>query len=262
MVTGSMIPSSIYTPNAGVPSGTLAGIRVGWVLVALGIWLALLPPILPKPLEVLQAFPTLISEDGLLAALAKSFTTNIKALVVSAAIALPVAYLSRVPLFRPLGQFISQLRFLSPAMFFLVLLLIVKTPSKVKLAMLVLGEVFFLTTTMVNAVMNIPEESFDEARVLRMSEWVATWYVVVRGTLATALEAIRDNAAIGWGMVMMVEGFVRSEGGVGVLMLNQEKYFHFDKVYGIAIAVLVVGIAQDLALRWLRGEVCPHTRLS
>jgi hypothetical protein len=71
------------------------------------------------------------------------------------------------------------------------------------------------------------------------------WYVVVRGTLAQAFDAIRDNAAMGWSMLIMVEGFVRSEGGVGVMLINQEKHVNFAEVYAIAIAIVLVGIAQD-----------------
>jgi ABC-type nitrate/sulfonate/bicarbonate transport system permease component len=59
-------------------------------------------------------------------------------------------------------------------------------------------------------------------------------------------------------MLMMVEGFVRSEGGVGVLLLNQEKFLKFDFVYAIAISIVVVGLLQDKLLTELRKVVCPY----
>lgn len=252
---------ALITPNGSCDSKTVNVIRLCWLVGAVAVWLAFKPAVMPTPWDVILSLPRLWFESGLGDALRSSFITNVKALAISTLLALPIAYLSRVPALGPLARGISQLRFLSPAVFFLVLLFVLGSASSVKVAMLVLGEVFFLTTTMVNAVTNIPEESYDEARVLRMSEWQATWYVTIRGTLDTALEAIRDNAAIGWSMLMMVEGVIRSEGGVGVLLLNQERYLNFDAVYAIALSVLLVGIGQDLALRWMRGELCPHTRL-
>jgi NitT/TauT family transport system permease protein len=256
-----MLTSNLITPNAEVPSGASTLIRIGWLVIAALAWTILKPTVFPGVITIAQAIPTLWLGDDFGPALRGSFGTNITALLISALLALPISYLSRVPAVRPFAMAVSQLRFLSPAIFFLVLLFLLKDGGKVKVAMLVLGETFFLATTMINAVQGIPTEAFDEARVLRMNEWKATYYVVVRGTLHTALEAIRDNAAIGWSMLMMVEGIIRSQGGLGVLMLNQERYMRFDIIWAIAASVLIVGIAQDWALKELRGAVCPHTKL-
>jgi ABC-type nitrate/sulfonate/bicarbonate transport system permease component len=247
------------TPNAPISEQQM--VRMGWLGLAALIWILFKPAIMPNPLDIILSIPNLWNDGGLRDALITSFVTNVQAIVVSAAISLPLAWLSRVPIIRPLAEGIAKLRFLSPAIFFIILLFMLGSPHAVKIAMLVLGESFFLMTSMVNVVQGIPASSFDEATVLRMSPWQSTWYVVVRGTLHQALEAIRDNTAMGWSMLMMVEGFLRSEGGIGVLMLNQERYMKFDNVYGIALSVLVVGIGQDLGLRWLRGALCPHTKL-
>lgn len=256
-----MLTRTLVTPNAEVSKDISVYLRLGWLVCAILAWTSLRPAVMPDVWQVIGSLPRLWTENGLGEALQSSLFTNIKALTISIVIAMPLAYLSRVPLVRPIAQAVSQLRFLSPAVFFMVLLFALGSASSVKVGMLVLAEVFFLTTTMVNAIQNIPDDAFDEARVLRMSDWVSVWYVVVRGTLHIALEAIRDNAAIGWSMVMMVEGFIRSEGGVGVLLLNQERYLKFDAVYGIALTVLLVGITQDWLLRELRGYLCPHTKL-
>jgi ABC-type nitrate/sulfonate/bicarbonate transport system permease component len=63
----------------------------------------------------------------------------------------------------------------------------------------------------------------------------SVWYVNIRGTLPQVIDAIRDNAAMGWSMLIMVEGFVRSEGGVGVLLINQEKHVNFAEVYALRL---------------------------
>lgn len=249
-----------FTPNETVPTPVSHAIILGWVVAWLGFWTLARSPIFPSPLDVVNALPTLWWRDGLAQAVMSSLQVNIEALILSALIALPVAYLSRVPIFTPVALGLSKLRFVSPSVFFLLLLFTLSGGHAVKVWMLVLGETFFLVTTMTNVVLGLPNELFDDARLLRMSEWRTTWYVVVRGTLPQALEAIRDNAAIGWSMLMMVEGIVRSEGGVGVLILNQEKAFNFAYVYAIAGVVVLVGLAQDWVLKGVREAVCPWVK--
>jgi NitT/TauT family transport system permease protein len=252
--------TNLITPNGHVDQNIRLYLRLGWLVVAALLWTTLKPTIQPSLMEILTALPELF-QHGLIEAVQSSLWTNIKALVLSTLIALPLAYCSRIPLVEPVARAVSQLRFLSPTIFFLLLLFWLRDANKVKVWMLVMAEVFFLATTMINAVQNIPQDSFDEARVLRMDAWTSMWYVTVRGTLDAALEAIRDNAAIGWSMLTMVESIVRSQGGVGIMILNQERGMHFEIIYGIALAVLVVGLTQDWLLRELRRQLCPHTTL-
>lgn len=94
-----------------------------------------------------------------------------------------------------------------------------------------------------------------------MSEWQVTWYVVVRGTFHDALRAIRDNAAMGWSMLMFVEGIVRSEGGVGVMLTDNEKHTAFAEVYAVTSAIVIVGIAQDYVLGWIARNLCPYAEM-
>lgn len=94
------------------------------------------------------------------------------------------------------------------------------------------------------------------------SAWVVTWYVVVRGTWDQALDAIRDNEAMGWGMLMMVEGIVRSEGGIGVLLIDNSKYRDFPAVYALALAVLLMGLVQDWALTAVKQAWCPYAAMA
>jgi NitT/TauT family transport system permease protein len=249
----------LMTPNELIPARSAWVLIAAWIVIFLGYWTAFKPDIFPSPVEVLQAFPLLWFQDGLGQELISSLIVNSQALLLSAVVSLPLAYVSRVPVFVPLATFVAKMRFVSPAVFFLVLLFIASGGHMVKVLMLAMGETFFLVTTMIGVVQAIPEFQFDDARTLRMSEWLATWYVVVRGTLAQAFDAIRDNAAMGWSMLIMVEGFVRSEGGVGVMLINQEKHVNFAEVYAIAIAIVVVGIAQDYVIGIVKTAVCPWT---
>ncbi len=250
---------SLYTPNETSTRQLLLTVTAGWLVAWLVVWVIFRPAIFPSPLEVIAAWPALFRDEGLSDAILASLWTNLEALALSTAIGLPLAYLSRVLLFRPLALGISKLRFLSPAVFFLLLLFAVSSGHMVKVWMLTFGETFFLVTSMLAIVWNVSPIALDDARTLRMSEWEVLWYSVVRGTLDQALQAIRDNAAMGFAMLTMVEGVIRSEGGLGVLLLSQEKYMSFPAVYAIVATVLVLGLLQDFALGVLRETLCPHT---
>jgi NitT/TauT family transport system permease protein len=253
-----MIPKSLYTPNELVTRDVIKLIVGGWAATWLIMWFLFRPLIFPSPLDVLNALPDLWNNDGLGQELLTSFSMNAEAVLLSALIALPFAYLSKIPLVQPLAAGASRLRFLSPAAFYVPFLFLTSTGHQLKLAMLVAGMAFFLLTTMLGVVTAIPTERLDDARTLRMDEWHVTWFVIIRGTLDEALSAIRDNAAMGWGMLMMVEGIVRSEGGIGVMLIDANKYRDFSKVYAISIMVLLVGWAQDWALGWLKTTLCPY----
>jgi NitT/TauT family transport system permease protein len=94
-----------------------------------------------------------------------------------------------------------------------------------------------------------------------MGEWHVLWEVVVLGTLDRALELIRQNAAVGWMMLSMVEGISRSEGGVGTLLLNMDKHQNIAMVFAIQLTILAVGLLQDVGLARLRITLCPYVAL-
>lgn len=229
-----------------------------WYALWIALWEMFRPVIFPSPWDVFNAFPALWMQDGLGDALLSSLTVASEALVLSAAISLPLAYLCRVPAIRPLARAVAQLRFLSPAVFFLMLLLLASNGHIVKVLMLTMGETFFLVTSMIDIVDAIPNERFDDCRTLRMSEWQATWYTVVRGTLSQAIQAIRANNAMGFASLMMVEGIVRSEGGVGVMILNNEKHMEFASLWAIATAILLVGLGMDFLISLSQLVICPY----
>lgn len=254
--------SRLTTPNEPLPYRMMQGLILFWVVVWLFLWVTFRPAIFPSPVDVVRSLPDLWFEQGLGQELFASLRVNLEALLLSSAIALPLAYLSKTPVVQPLAMGFSKLRFLSPAVFFLLLLFIAPSGHWLKLLMLTSGMAGFLLTGMLDVVATIPSEKLDDARTLRMSEWQVTWYVVVRGTVAPLLDQLRGNAAMGWGMLMMVEGIVRSEGGIGVLLVDLSKHMSFASVYGIALAVVAVGLAQDWALQQLKAWWCPYALMA
>ena len=233
-------------------------IAVTFVALALG-W-ELLPPPVPSIAEVLCALVRLWTEDALCAELATSLVLNAEAIAWSTAITLVFAYASVIPAIRPLVAALSKLRFTGMVGWGFVLALAARDGHQLKVWMLVFGMTPFFVTAMASVVAEIPREQFDHARTLRLGHVRIWWEVVVRGTFDRMLETLRQNAAIGWMMLTMVEGVARSEGGIGTLLLGANKHLALDAVFALIVVVLVVGIVQDYVLGRVRRVLCPYVR--
>lgn len=248
--------TKLFTPNGNVLSCWRWGTPLVWFSVVLACWAWFRPEVFPSPVEVLSAFPGLWM-NGLAEDLITSLTTLAQATGLSILVALPLSYVSRVPFIFPVATGLTKLRFLSPVAFLTLLLHTLNSGHQVKIGMLFLGLTFWLLTSMLTTVQNIPDAAFDDTRTLKMGEWRGTWYVVVRGTVDSAFDAIRMNTAMGWGMLMMVESLLRSEGGIGVLVANQERHLNFPELWMLLGVSVGVGILLDAGISWLKQNSCP-----
>jgi NitT/TauT family transport system permease protein len=249
-------------PNRAISRNTLRIIVASQVAIALLIWINSPFKVLPQPGEVFQAFRELWFEQGLGRELWTSFSMNLEALALTVAISLVLSYLVVVPAFRPIAAAVSKGRFLGLAGLTFLFTLTFGGGRPLKISLLVFSMTVFFVTSMASVVLEIPRERFDHARTLRMNEWRVVWEVVILGTADRAFEVLRQNAAIGWMMLTMVEGISRSEGGVGAMLLNQNKHFHLAEVFAIQLTILVVGLLQDYGIGVTRRLLLPYADLT
>ena len=253
--------AAILAPNRVISKTTVRWLIGLQLLMLLAIWLFSPTVFLPKPKEVFQALGEMWSE-GLGGELITSFYLNLEAIFLSAVLSLLLAYLTVVPFFRPIVALLSKLRFLSLVGLTFFFTLMATTGHELKLLVLVFSVSVFFVTGMAEVVASIPKGKFDLARTLRMSEWRVVYEVVILGQADKAFEVLRQNAAMGWMMLTMVEGISRSEGGVGAMLLNQNKHFHLSAVFAIQLTILLLGLGQDYALGLLRELFCPYADLT
>ena len=251
----------IFLPNRAVSASTMGLLILVEAAIALMIWIFSPFKVLPRPLETLQALQNLWMTQGLGQELFVSLKLNIYALIITAVLSLVLSYLTVLPLFRPIVAAISKGRFLSLTGFTFIFTLAVGGGFPLKVSLLVFGITVFYITSMASVIAAIPKEAFDHARTLRMKEWQVVWEVVILGTADRAFEVLRQNAAIGWMMLTMVEGIVRSEGGIGTMLLNANKHFILAEVFAIQIVILLTGLVQDYAIGAARRFFCPYADL-
>lgn len=254
--------SAVLSANGFLSAPAMNVLIASQAALAVAFWSFSTSPILPRPGEVLGALRKLWFEQGLGQELVTSFGVYLQALLITAALTLLIAYLTVMPFFRPPAAALAKGRFLSMAGITLLFTLMVGGGRPLKVALLVFGIGVFLLTSLLDVVASIPRDAFDHARTLRMGEWRVVWEVVVLGTADKAWEALRQNAAIGWMMLTMVEGISRSEGGVGAMLLNQQKHFHLAEVFAIQLLILLVGILQDYGLGAIKRIAFPYAHLT
>ncbi len=250
-----------FSPNRVISKAAFRFIVVFQVAVLLAVWATSTYVFLPKPMDVGRAFVDLWNHEGLGQELIVSFMLNLQAMAWATVISLGIAYLTVVPFFQPIAAAISKGRFLGMVGLTFFFTIIFASGHRLKVSLLVFGVAVFFVTSMIDVVAQIPKEKFDLARTLRMGEWRVVWEVIVLGRADAAFDAMRQNAAMGWMMLTMVEGISRSEGGVGALLLNQNKHFRLEAVFAIQIAILLIGLFQDYALGLMKKFLFPYAEL-
>ena len=251
---------SVLVPNRTVDRRTSGMLILGWAAAALAVWAASPISTLPAPREVEAALRELWWEGGLGPELLVTLKLIASALACSLVLSLSLAWGSVIPAVRPITEGVSKLRFLGLTGLLFPFTLVTGGGFALKVALLTFGMTTFLVTSLARIVREIPRSQLDYVRSLGASETRVLWETVVRGTLDRTIDAVRQNVAMGWSMITMVEGIARSDGGVGALLLNQNKHFRLAQVYAVLFVILLVGLLIDAAMGALAGLVCPHTR--
>lgn len=250
----------LFTPNKAISKTAVRDLVVVQLALLVLFWMFSPIVYLPKPGETLSALSALWT-DGMGGELVTSLILNVEALLVGTILSLLLAYSSRLPFMRPVVAFVGKLRFLSMAGLAFLFTLMASNGHELKLYLLVFSVSVFFVTGMADVIAGIPQEQYDLARTLKMNEWRVLYEVVILGQIDKAFDVMRQNAAISWMMLTMVEGMARSGGGIGTVLLDQNRHFHLAAVFAIQIVIFSLGIFQDYSIGILRSWFCPYANL-
>jgi NitT/TauT family transport system permease protein len=249
-----------FTPNKAVSKNTVKLIVGVQVTLFILLWVFSPFKLLPSIPEVWSAFTEQWGQ-GLGAELITSFLANIQAILWSCLFSMGLAYLTVLEGFRPIVTMLSKLRFLSMVGLSFFFTVATHNGHQLKLSLLVFAISVFFVTGMADVIASIPKEQYDLARTLRMGPWRTVYEVVVLGQFDKAFDVLRQNAAIGWMMLTMIEGMVRQEGGIGAMLLTANKHFYLNAVFAIQITILLMGLGQDYLIGGAKNFFCPYASL-
>jgi NitT/TauT family transport system permease protein len=136
-----------------------------------------------------------------------------------------------------------------------------KDGGQLKLALLVFGIVPFFVTSFLSVIISTNKQEYDLCKTLGYNNWQTLYEVIIIGKADQVLEILRQNFAIAWLMITLVEGLSMSEGGIGTLLIKYNKYNDLANVIALQGIIFLIGIGFDYLLGRLRRWLFPFTRV-
>jgi ABC-type nitrate/sulfonate/bicarbonate transport system permease component len=217
--------------------------------------------LIPTPLKVAEAVIKIIPTEYFLDNFFSSLGLMFTGMGISIVIALLVCYLSLIPFFYPLARFITKCRYLTLTGLIFLFTLLTQDGHQLKISLLIFGIVPFFVTSFLSIIDSINSQEYELCKTLRMNNWQTLWEVVIIGRLDQVLEVMRQNFAIAWMMITMVEGLSMAEGGLGTMLIKSNKYIDLSTVFAILVIIFGLGILFDYLLGQIRFWLFPYTKL-
>lgn len=217
---------------------------------------------LPTPSAIYQTFFNLSREQGSANLYYNIYTTlslQLWSLFYASIISLVFAYAGRLKFISPLNNFVQMLRYIPVVGFTLLFYTFFDIGSGMKVAMLTVGLTFFLTTSMTAYLDAIPKLNYELARSLGYTNWQIFTTVVFWPSLPMMLEALRQNAAMGWLMTVSVETFNRTQGGMGAMIQIYSGTNQIAETYVYLIIIGIIALIQDQITLRSQGIIAPYT---
>lgn len=228
-------------------------VKTFWWTLLFVIWQyapTYLHPLIPRPLEVLDALDRLYNRGMLIDVWVSASVILTAAFLMALPAGLVLSYLYVIGWFRfPIAS-LASLRNAPPAALIVAFLFMQFGGRSLKVATMAFIILVFFLSARIYA--SQPKEEIDHGISMRMSPWQILWHRTVRGKLHLALTDFVPCVGMGWAMLMMVEGLSRAEGGLGDLLLQADKVHNLA---GIA-AIALVGVALGSLITWtLRASI-------
>lgn len=251
----------IFTPFARINKQTFIILGIIQAIFALVIWHFSSNGLIPKPLKVVEAFLKLATSKALLDNVLISFILTIKAMLISIIITLFFSYLSVIPFFKNIALFLVKCRYLTLTGLIFIFTLLTQDGSQLKLSLLIFGIVPFFVTTFLSVIVTTDNQQFEICKTLGYNNWETLYEVIIVGKADQVLEIIRQNFAIAWLMITMVEGLSMSEGGVGTMLIKYNKYNDLTNVLALQLVIFIIGLCFDFILGNLKFWLFPYSKL-
>lgn len=222
-----------------------------------GVPRALFPP----PTDVGRALWRLFAEQNFAADVWASFVRIMLSFGLAALIALPLgmlmgAFAGVAALLNPL---LAGFRYLPATAFIPLFLMWLGAGEEQKIALLLVGVVFFLITLLMDNTLAVRTELIETARTLGANRRQILWSIVLPASLPAYLDTLRQMLAVGWTYLVVAE-IVATTDGIGAMMMRAKRFVHVDEIMAGIVIIGVLGIACDGAFRLARHVAFPYLR--
>ncbi len=231
------------------------------IVLALIIWQLSGGGLIPGPGKVGARALQIINSRDFWDNFMSSLMLTLKGMSIALVLSLVISYLSLLPFFRPLAKFVIKCRYLTLTGLIFLFTFLTTDGSQLKLGLLLFGIVPFFVTSFLSIIDAIDKQEFELCTTMGMNRWRTLWEVIIVGRLDQVLEVMRQNFAIAWMMITMVEGLSMSEGGLGTMLIKSNKYIDLATVFSVLFIIFLIGVFFDYILGVLRHWLFPYTKL-
>jgi len=238
----------------------------GWLVFVAGWYLAaqaeLAPArLFPGPGQVLTALHTLFAEQQFLGDVLASVRRIAVSFGMAVAMALPLGLLmgafARIDAL--LNPLLGAFRYLPAPAFIPLLLMWLGTGDSQKVALLLIGVVFFLAIMLADVTRQVPASFIETAKTLGGGRRSVLWTVVFRHSLPGYLDTCRQMLAVSWTYLVIAE-IVAATDGIGAMMMRAKRFVHVDDIMAGIVTIGLLGLAFDALFRLLYRWWFPYLR--
>lgn len=247
-----------------IPTPLTTALGVAGLVLLFGGWTAVASMmgsddfLLPTPAATWDAFVELHRSGDLLTDLAASCRRIGIGYSISMAVGILVGVL--------VGSFRSAEAFLEPQMgllryipasaltpLFLLWLGIDEAP---KIALIVVGTVFYNILMVADVARMVPQELVTAAYTLGAGRLTVLRRVILPHSYPGIIDVARVNLAAGWLMLVVAELLAAQE-GLAFRVVRAQRFRQVDTMFALLIVFGIIGMLSDLALRQLRRRTAP-----
>jgi len=216
------------------------------------------PLYLPTPTALVESAQQLISSGDLWKAILASLDRTLKALALTAIIAIPLGILMGA--FPAADAFfgapITAVKAVPATAFVGLVIMVFGIEERAKIVFLVLGAIFFMCLMVRNAILNVREAYVRTATDIGVSGWQMIRHILVPAALPEIWESIIICNGIMWTYIVIAE-YTNAQAGLGFLIRKAEKVNQAAPMYVSMIAIGLVAVGTDAILRWMQRQFFP-----
>lgn len=215
--------------------------------------------LVPAPHKVLGTLVDMLANHGLMSDILISVWRVVFSFGIACAVAIPLgitmgAFPAIEAVFNP---FVSAWRYLPAPSFIPILLMWFGTGETPKLALLVIGVIFFLITLIMDHTKQVRTELVETGLTLGGNRWTIVRTIIFPAVMPSILTAMRQMLAMTWTYLVIAE-IVASTTGIGAMMMRARRFLHTDEIMAGIVVIGVLGLSFDILFRKLHRWLFPY----
>lgn len=252
---------SVFEYRRKIGVGWRFGLAVMAWVVFLGGWQAVSvsglanPALFPSPERVFEAWVRLFAEKEFGADVVQSMRRIFTSFGIALMIALPLGILmgAFTPVEGFLNGLVSPFRYLPAPSFVPLLLMWLGTGDSQKIALLVIGVVFFLITLFMDNTKSVAVELVECSRTLGAGKLTVLRKVLLPAALPLYVDTARQMLAVSWTYLVIAE-IVAATDGIGAMMMRAKRFVQVEDIMAGILTIGILGLLSDLLIRLIHRK--------